>query len=184
GTGPEEPERGERSSAAREPGRSVQPDRAVLGEPGNLLRDEPAVPGGPPPPGAAPGRVLDDAQECGRRENLLMRCWRGAMKTLPRIVPLILTLTVLTTIPAASPAASKNDGRPDGGILAYGEYGRPATLDPITSNEMISMRITELVFYGLVGIDTTQELITVQAERWEVSQDGRSYTFCLRKRVR
>src|SRR2546428_597764 len=119
-----------------------------------------------------------------RRENLLMRCWRGAMKTLPRIAPLILTLTVLTTIPAASPAASKNDGRPDGGTLAYGEYGRPATLDPITSNEMISLRITELVFNGLVGIDEKQAIVPELAERWEVSQDGRTYTFFLRKGVR
>ncbi len=106
------------------------------------------------------------------------------MKTLPRIVPLILTLTVLTTIPAASPAASKNDGRPDGGTLAYGEYGRPATLDPITSNEMISLRITELVFNGLVGIDEKQAIVPELAERWEVSQDGRTYTFFLRKGVR
>src|SRR5207237_302088 len=47
------------------------------------------------------------------------------MKTSLGIVPLILTLTVLTTMPGVSPAASKNDGRPDGGSLAYGEYGRP-----------------------------------------------------------
>src|SRR2546430_10386130 len=57
------------------------------------------------------------------------------MKTSFGIVPLILTLTVLTTMPGVSPAASKNDGRRDGGSLAYGEYGRPATLDPITDRK-------------------------------------------------
>src|SRR6266850_4018603 len=106
------------------------------------------------------------------------------MKTSRGIVPLILTLTVLTTMPGISPAASKNDGRPDGGTLAYGEYGRPATLDPITSNEMISLRITELVFNGLVGIDEKQVIIPELAERWEASKDGRTYTFFLRKDVR
>src|SRR5437763_602191 len=106
------------------------------------------------------------------------------MKTSLGIVPLILTLTVLTTMPGVSPAASKNDGRPDGGSLAYGEYGRPATLDPITSNEMISLRITELVFNGLVGIDEKQAIVSELAERWEASKDGRTYTFFLRHDVR
>src|SRR5438132_6546461 len=80
-------------------------------------------------------------------------------------------------------AAPKGDGRPDGGALNYSEYGRPSTLDPITSNEMVSLRITELVFNGLVGIDEKQEIVPELAERWEVSPDGRTYTFALRKDV-
>ncbi|HKB63584.1 MAG TPA: hypothetical protein VKD03_11995, partial [Burkholderiales bacterium] len=51
-----------------------------------------------------------------------------------------LGLGVALCIPAH--AAPKADGRPDGGLLNYSEYGRPATLDPITSNETISLRIT------------------------------------------
>src|SRR5216683_692328 len=81
-------------------------------------------------------------------------------------------------------AAPKGDGRPDGGVLNYSEYGRPATLDPITSNEMISLRITELVFNGLVGIDEKQEIVPELAERWEASKDGRVFTFFLRKDVK
>src|SRR6266581_393819 len=88
----------------------------------------------------------------------------------------ILTIAVL--------AAAKADGRPDGGVLNYSEYGRTATLDPITSNETISLRITELVFSGLVGIDEKQEIVPELAERWEASKDGRVYTFFLRKDVK
>src|ERR671922_784227 len=106
------------------------------------------------------------------------------MNRLSRIVPLLLTTALLATVPSVSPAASKNDGRPDGGTLAYGEDGRPATLDPITSNEMISLRISELVFNGLVGIDEKQVIVPELAERWEASKDGRTYTFFLRKSVR
>ncbi|PYN09703.1 MAG: hypothetical protein DME02_02520 [Candidatus Rokuibacteriota bacterium] len=106
------------------------------------------------------------------------------MNRLSRIAPLLLTLALLATVPSVSPAAPKNDGRPDGGALAYGEYGRPATLDPITSNEMISLRISELVFNGLVGIDEKQVIVPELAERWETSKDGRTYTFFLRKDVR
>jgi len=93
----------------------------------------------------------------------------------------ILAIVVGTSL--MSPAAPKNDGRPDGGTLGYGEYGRPSTLDPITSNEMISLRITELVFNGLAGIDEKQQIVPELAERWEVSKDGRAYTFFLRKDV-
>jgi len=78
----------------------------------------------------------------------------------------------------------KSDGRPDGGVLNYSEYGRTSTLDPITSNETISLRITELVFNGLVGIDEKQEIVPELAERWEASKDGRVYTFFLRKDVK
>jgi peptide/nickel transport system substrate-binding protein len=84
----------------------------------------------------------------------------------------------------AAIAAPKNDGRPDGGVLSYSEFGRTSTLDPITSNESISLRITELVFNGLVGIDEKQEIVPELAERWEASKDGRSYTFHLRKDVK
>jgi len=84
---------------------------------------------------------------------------------------LIILLLMVTTAVVASTAAEagrKQDNRPDGGSLGYGEYGRPATLDPITSNEMISLRLTELIFNGLVGINQKQEIVPELAERWEV----------------
>ena len=84
----------------------------------------------------------------------------------------------------AAQGAPKNDGRPDGGVLSYSEFGRTSTLDPITSNESISLRITELVFNGLVGIDEKQEIVPELAERWEASKDGRTYTFHLRRDVK
>lgn len=103
------------------------------------------------------------------------------MKKVPSI--LVPFLCIAFVIPSVSHAERKNDGRPDGGVLNYGEYGRPATLDPLTGNEMISLRITELIFNGLVGINEKQEIVPELAERWEVSDDGRRYTFFLRKDV-
>src|SRR5258705_12755086 len=93
-------------------------------------------------------------------------------------------LVLGAALAVSAQAAPKNDGRPDGGLLNYSEYGRTATLDPVTSNETISLRITELVFNGLVGIDEKQEIVPELAERWEASKDGRVYTFFLRKDVK
>ncbi len=96
---------------------------------------------------------------------------------------IMMILVAVVVMAGAAHAAPKKDSRHDGGSLSYGEYGRPATLDPITSNEMISLRITELIFNGLVGISEKQELVPELAERWESSKDGRTYTFFLRKDV-
>ncbi len=80
------------------------------------------------------------------------------MKRLPSVLLLIFFVAFIMMVPQAG-AGQKTDGKPDGGSLNYGEYGRPATLDPITSNDMISMRITELIFNGLVGINEKQEIV-------------------------
>lgn len=104
------------------------------------------------------------------------------MKQLPVI--LLLTMGLFNTVIGVSQAAeSAKSVRPTGGVLNYGEYGRPATLDPVTSNEMISMRISELIFNGLVGINERQDVVPELAQSWEVSKDNKVYTFSLRKDV-
>ncbi len=98
------------------------------------------------------------------------------------VILLLIVATAVTALTAAQ-AGEKKDNRPDGGSLSYGEYGRPATLDPVTSNEMISLRLTELIFNGLVGINEKQEIVPELAEKWDISADSRTYTFFLRKGV-
>lgn len=104
------------------------------------------------------------------------------MKRLPSVLLLIFFFVFIMMAPQAG-AERKTDGKPDGGTLNYGEYGRPSTLDPITSNDMISMRIIELIFNGLVGINEKQEIVPELAESWEISEDGKYYTFYLRQDV-
>jgi peptide/nickel transport system substrate-binding protein len=99
------------------------------------------------------------------------------------LVILLLIVAAVAAASTATEAGRKKDNRPDGGGLNYGEYGRPATLDPITSNEMISVRLTELIFNGLVGINEKQEIVPELAEKWDRSADSRTYTFFLRKDV-
>ena len=99
-------------------------------------------------------------------------------------VKLVLAVSLLcTTAVALQAAETRKVVRPNGGTLNYGEYGRSSTLDPITSNEMISMRISELLFNGLVGINERQDVVPELAKSWEASKDGRVYTFALRKDV-
>ncbi|HEU0264301.1 MAG TPA: ABC transporter substrate-binding protein [Geobacterales bacterium] len=100
-----------------------------------------------------------------------------------RITTILVALLLVLAFSSMADAAGRRDPSKVGGTLSYGEFGRPATLDPITSNEMISLRVTELIFNGLVGINERQEIVPELAERWEVTENGRVYTFFLRHDV-
>ncbi|MBM4107299.1 MAG: peptide ABC transporter substrate-binding protein [Phycisphaerae bacterium] len=65
--------------------------------------------------------------------------------------------------------------------------GDVTTLDIQTQSWMQDLRVTRILFEGLIGNDVhTWEFATEPrvAERWEVSADGRTYTFHLRESAR
>ena len=57
--------------------------------------------------------------------------------------------------------------------------GDPATLDPTTSTEEEGLRVTELLFRPLVGIDASLGSVPDLALSWSVSPDGLTYEFHL-----
>jgi oligopeptide transport system substrate-binding protein len=59
----------------------------------------------------------------------------------------------------------------------------PITLDPAISAEMTSHEYVTQIYSGLVRLDDNLEPAPDIAERWEMSQDRRTYTFYLRKDV-
>ncbi len=77
--------------------------------------------------------------------------------------------------PAVVPAA-------EGELNLYGID--PITLDPAVSGEMTSNEYIVQIFGGLVRLDDNLEPAPDIARKWEVSDDGRTYTFYLRKDVR
>jgi oligopeptide transport system substrate-binding protein len=60
----------------------------------------------------------------------------------------------------------------------------PLTLDPAVSGETTSHQYIMQLFSGLVRLDDNLEPAPDIAQKWEVSGDGRIYTFYLRKDVR
>lgn len=64
-------------------------------------------------------------------------------------------------------------------------YGAdPTTLDPALSNDMTSHGYVTQIFSGLVRLDDDLKPAPDIAERWELSDDGRTYTFYLRHGVK
>ena len=60
----------------------------------------------------------------------------------------------------------------------------PRSLDPAVSTDVPTGRAVGYVFDGLTRFTPTAQVEPGLAERWEISRDGRSYTFHLRQGVR
>ncbi|HSX01540.1 MAG TPA: ABC transporter substrate-binding protein [Candidatus Saccharimonas sp.] len=71
-----------------------------------------------------------------------------------------------------------------GGTYSEAAVGRVQTLNPVLPESELSGDINRLIFSGLTRYNANRTLVADLAERWEVSPDGRVYTFYLRKNVK
>ena len=91
------------------------------------------------------------------------------------------------TTPEAMQEGAKEQAVPSGeGEAAAGGtlvrlWGDPPTLDPHLTTDATSATILVEVFGGLVTIDPQLNIVPDLAESWDISPDGMTYTFHLRK---
>lgn len=71
-----------------------------------------------------------------------------------------------------------------GDSIIYGSIGEPSILNPILASDSSSFDIIDLVYNGLVKYDKDIKLVGDLAEKWDISRDGMTITFFLRKNVR
>ncbi|MQG38356.1 MAG: hypothetical protein FI719_08430, partial [SAR202 cluster bacterium] len=87
-----------------------------------------------------------------------------------------------TATSSSAPASSESTGT--GEPLEGGRFVRlyvdPPTLDPHLTTDATSAQIIVEVFGGLVTIDSDLNVVPDLAEDWDVSDDGRVYTFRIR----
>ncbi len=82
------------------------------------------------------------------------------------------------------------DGRPDPSVLAQEQVlrrdngGEPATLDPHLAEGVPSAHILRDLFEGLTSESPQGRVIPGAAIRWNISRDGKTYTFYLRREAR
>jgi peptide/nickel transport system substrate-binding protein len=84
--------------------------------------------------------------------------------------------------PAEKPAAAGTPKR--GGILVVGKTTEAPSLDPHWQNALSRSRVTQLMYSYLVQADPDMRIGPDLAERWDISPDGKTYTFSLRKGVK
>jgi len=96
------------------------------------------------------------------------------------ILPVILCVFLIA---GCKPGQNPPDSVATGGVLNL--YGiDPFTLDPAVSGEMTSHEYVLQLFSGLVRLDDNLQPVPDIAREWQVSDDGKTYTFYLRHDVR
>ena len=105
-------------------------------------------------------------------------------RTVLRLLAAAGTLTAWHLIPGAG-AASRAMAAGMGGTLTCGwaGVGEIDTLDPAQINQVLEFQIASNVLSGLTHIDAKLIAQGDLAESWDVSQDGKEYTFKLRQGV-
>ena len=81
---------------------------------------------------------------------------------------------------APEPSGSSGDGKPLEGGRFVRLFVDPPSLDPHLTTDATSAQIIVEVFGGLVTIDKDLNVVADLAESWDVSDDGRVYTFRIR----
>ncbi len=89
-----------------------------------------------------------------------------------------LLLVVLLLLPACGQKGERNPN-----TFVVSSIGDARRLNPVIANDSASGTINDQIFNGLVKYDKDIKLIGDLAERWDVSPDGRTITFHLRKGV-
>ena len=102
----------------------------------------------------------------------------------------VFVLISLLVHAAGCKSRSQNSNAPPPGAPAYDDafiessIGDASYLNPVLASDNASSSINGLVFNGLVKYNSKIELVGDLAEKWEVSKDGLTFYFHLRKGVR
>lgn len=97
--------------------------------------------------------------------------------------PALALLLVLGTACGATTTGPGADGGGTGGTLTiFGDD--PPTLDPAVMSDTTSARFVVELYSGLLTLDRDLKIIPDIAETWDISQDGKTYTFKLRKNAK
>lgn len=85
---------------------------------------------------------------------------------------------------ATASATASGTARPPHATFTFATAARPSGLDPALATDTETHRVTRQIMEGLVGADPLTSAPTpLLAESWTQSEDGRTYTFTLRKGV-
>lgn len=105
-----------------------------------------------------------------------------------RLFCCLAALFILVSCSSGTPTAEpprRGGGTPaNGDALVVGTIGEPSNLIPLLASDSSSHDVAGNVFNGLVKYDKNLELAGDLAESWQVSPDGLTITFKLRKGVK
>lgn len=83
-----------------------------------------------------------------------------------------------------TPEEPENPALARGNVLTFGESSLDGLFNPIMSSNVYDSYINKLIFRGLALNNTAGDPTPEVAERWEISKDGKTYTFYLKEGVK
>src|SRR5512143_1794514 len=108
---------------------------------------------------------------------------RGVLASL--VLLLFLLQTACDGGSTGAPPVHRGPGTPAyGDALVVGSIGEPSTLIPLLASDSPSHEVAGLIYNGLVRYDKNLNLEGELAESWDVSRDGLTITFHLRRGVK
>ncbi len=99
-----------------------------------------------------------------------------------RLFTYLFTLSLLLGFTTLSKSASDQPKR--GGTLTMAISNKMKMMNPLVRTSSVEKRIRDLMFEPLLALDLKGKVQPNLAESWEVSKDGKTYTFRLRKGVK
>jgi len=100
----------------------------------------------------------------------------------PASAPATAAPTASAAQPKAAPAAAGTPKR--GGMLVVGKTTEAPSLEPHRENALSRARVTQNMYSYVVQADADLKIVPDLAEKWDISADGKTYTFQLRKGVK
>ena len=89
------------------------------------------------------------------------------------------------TIGGTGTTPTAANGTPkQGGVLKVGLTSDVGNLDPLLSSFLVDRQVFYNMYDSLVAIDVDLKIVAALAEKWEISPDGKTYTFTLRRDVK
>src|SRR5436190_1140317 len=95
-----------------------------------------------------------------------------------------LALSVLTACLALSCGRPQSQTTPTKDTLNRHLASDPPTLDPTTTGEELGLRVEDLIFRPLIGLDAQRRFIPGLAISWTASHDGLTYEIRLDSKAR
>jgi oligopeptide transport system substrate-binding protein len=101
------------------------------------------------------------------------------------VLGLLCCLSLLFLLPGCSTSGSSTGSGPLTGMVLRNPMSTdPTTFDPATLQDGTTIDLMQQVYEGLVRWDDKNQIVPNIAEKWEVSQDGKTYTFHLKHGVK
>ena len=114
--------------------------------------------------------------------SILMRCSVNNKIIMNAIITVLTTLILslalqISSISVAQASISSQYQK----TLIIGNGAESDSMNPYNSQTAVDYRISKNIFEGLLSKDSSENLIPAQAKSWELSKDGKTYTFHLRQ---